>query len=238
MDLNVRLNLTSSGRERVFLENRLALVKGNLTKAEDALKDFQEKNKAIRIDDQATAIIDAISQLKAQLASNEVELGVHLSYQTEQNYEIKALREGIAQIKEQIRKLEQTPLGKKFSEDIFVPTSEVPELGLQYARLLRNFKIQENLFEMLTKQYEAAKISEARETSTLQVLDEAVPPDKKSRPKRGLIVFLATVAAGFAAVLAVFTREFFAPVTDEDRHRLEELRNALRWKNSALKRKT
>ncbi len=111
-DLNVRLNLSSSGRERVFLEKRLALVKRDLANAEDAMKDFQEKNKAIRIDDQATAIIDAIAQLKAQLASKEVELGVHLSYQTEQNYEVKALREGIAQMKGQIRKLEQSPTGK------------------------------------------------------------------------------------------------------------------------------
>jgi len=228
MDLNVRLNLSSSGRERVFLGNRLALVKGDLANAEDAMKDFQEKNKAIRIDDQAAAIIDAISQLKAQLASKEVELGVHLSYQTEKNYEVKALREGIAQIRGQIRKLEQTPTGKKYSDDIFVPTSEVPELGVQYARLLRNFKIQETLFEMLTKQYEAAKISEARDTSTLQVLDEAVAPDRKSRPKRGLIVLLATAAAGFLAVLAAFLREYFARIPEQDQERIRELKNHLR----------
>ena len=229
-DLNVRLNLSSSGRERVFLEKRLALVKRDLANAEDAMKDFQEKNKAIRIDDQATAIIDAIAQLKAQLASKEVELGVHLSYQTEQNYEVKALREGIAQMKGQIRKLEQSPTGKKYSDDIFVPASEVPELGVRYARLMRDYKTQEALFELLTKQDELAKINEARDTSTLQVLDDAVVPDKKSRPRRSLIVLLATFVAGFLAVLAAFLKEYFARMPVEDRGRWEEVKGALKWK--------
>ncbi len=141
---------------------------------------------------------------------------------------MKAAREGIAQLKGQLRKLEETPAGKKVSDDIFIATSAVPELGVQYARLMRDFKIQETLFELLTKQYEVAKITEARNTSTLQVLDEGVPADKKSKPKRSLIILLAVFVAGFFAVLAAFVREYFSRMPAEDRQRWEEIKMAMR----------
>ncbi len=226
--LNVSLNLSSAGRERLFLENRLKMVKADLLAAEENLKDFQEKNRAISIDDQATAIIEAISQLKGELASREVELGVLLSYQTEQNPQVKSLREGVAQLKEQIRKLERSPAGKKITDDIFIATSDVPELGIQYARVLRDFKVQETLFELLTKQYEIAKINEAKDTSTIQVLDEGAVPDRKSKPKRSLIVLLATFVVGFMAVLFAFVREYSQKMPDEDRGRWEEIKSAMR----------
>ena len=92
--LNIRLNLSSAGRERVFLEKRLASVSKDLKAAEENLKNFQEKNNAISIDDQSAAIIDAIGTIKGQLASKEVQLGVLRTYQTEQNHDVKSLIEG------------------------------------------------------------------------------------------------------------------------------------------------
>lgn len=166
--INLQLNLNSAGRERVFLEARLKKVKHDLGQAEDRLKDFKKKHQVLSIDDQATAVISAIAQLKGQLSSQEVQLGVLRSYQTEQNPEVLKLQDGIVQLKAQIQKLEQSPAGKKISRDIFIPTSEVPDLGVQYARLLRDFKVQETLYELLTKQYEMAKINEARDTSTIR----------------------------------------------------------------------
>jgi len=236
--LNIDLNLNSAGRERQFLEDRLTLIKRDLTEAEENLKEFQESNRAIRLDDQASAIIDAIAKLKGDLASKEIELGVLLSYQTKQNPQVKALREGIDRLEEQIRKLEQSSPDKVFSGDIFIATAEVPKLGVQYSRLLRNFKVQETLFELLTKQFEVAKISEARNTSTIQVLDVAVPPDQKSRPKRALLVLLATFSAGFLAVLFAFVREFAARMTDQDKAYLAEIKDHLRIWRKHLKSST
>ena len=233
--LNVNLNLSSAGRERVFLENRLGLVKIDLVKAEDALKDFQEKNKAIRIDDQASAIIDAIAKLKGQLASQEVELGVSLSSQTDQNPQVIALREGIAQVKDQISKLEHSPVGKKVSDDIFLATSEVPKLGIQYSRLLRNFKVQETLYELLTKQYEIAKINEAKNTSTIQILDKGAVPDRKSKPKRALIVVLVTFFFGFFAILYAFIREYSERMSSEDRRLWGEIKQQVRFRGRLRK---
>ena len=215
--LNVKINLNNAGKERIFLEDRLDLVRNDLANAEDALKEFQEKNKAIRIDAQASAIIEAIASLKGELASKEVELGVLLSSQTEQNPQVMALREGITQIKDQISRLERSPEGKKVSDDIFLTTSDVPELGVQYARLLRNFKVQETLYELLTKQYEVAKINEAKNTSTIQVLDGAIVPDKKSKPRRSLIVLLITFFVGFGSIVFAFILEHGKRMDSEDK---------------------
>jgi len=229
--LNVRLNLNNAGRERRFLEDRLAVVEADLTTAEERLKNFQQENKAIKIDEQVQAIIEAISRLRGQLASREVELGVALSYQTEQNPQVKSLRESIAQLKEQIRRLEESPEGLRVPEDIFVSTSEVPELGLQYARLMRDFKVQETLYELLTKQLEVAKIEESKNNSRLQVLDEAYPPDRKSKPKRSLMVLVATFAVGFLSVLVAFMREFGRNLEGEDRQRWEQIKANLRLRS-------
>jgi uncharacterized protein involved in exopolysaccharide biosynthesis len=234
--LNVEVNISSAGRQRQFLEKRLEVVKHDLTAAEDRLKVFQEKNKAIRIDDQAKAIIEAISKLKGELASKEVELGVALSYQTEQNPQVKTLREGIAQIKDQLRRLEQSSAGKRVSGDIFIATSDVPELGVQYGRLLREFQVQETIFELLTKQYEVAKIEEAKNTSTIQVLDHAFVPDRKSKPKRSLIVLVATFAAGFVVILGACILEAGKKMNDQSLRRWEEIRSLLKPHRKILKK--
>lgn len=226
--LNVQINLNSAGRERVFLEERLELVKADLTKAEDRLREFQETNKAIKLDDQATAVIEGISRLKGEVASKEVELGVLLTSQTEQNPQVRALREGLEQLKAQLRKLEDSSAGKQIASDIFIATADVPDLGLRYARLLREFKVQETLYELLTKQFEVAKITEAKDSSALQVLDEAAVPDRKSKPKRSLMVLMATFAVGFIAVFAAFVREFGQRMNEEDRQRWEEIRGLMR----------
>lgn len=226
--LNIQLNLSSAGRERLFLEERLTVAKAELARAEENLQRFQEQNKAIRIDAQASAIIDAISKLRGELASKEVDLGVLLSYQTEQSAQVKAVREAIAQLADQIRKLEQSPTDGRGSDDIFLVTAAVPELGVQYARHLREFKVQEAIYEMLTKQFEAAKINEARNTSTIQVLDDAAVPDKKSKPRRSLIVLVTTFVAFLLSVLSTFVLEGLRSLTGGDRDRLDAIKAQLR----------
>ena len=124
--LNVQLNLNRAGRERQFLEERLTAVKTDLRNAEDALTQFQKENKAIKLDEQAKSTIDAIARLKGELAKREVDLGVLLSAETERNPQVRAQRESITQLQEQLRMLEQTPTAQKVSGDIFIPTSEMP----------------------------------------------------------------------------------------------------------------
>lgn len=221
---SVQLNLSKAGTERVFLEKRLDLVKVDLKKAEEDLRRFSEQNKAIKVDEQAAASIQGIAQLKAEIVTKEVQLESMRSFQTDESPEIKALRAGIARLKGQLG----TMAGSGRSSDAILSMGSVPNLGLEYARLMRELKIQETIFEQLTKQYEVTKLNEAKDSSSLQVLDEAVAPAQKSKPKRSLIVILSTVTAFFVSIFLVFIQEYFGKMSSEDRAIWQDIKNSCR----------
>ncbi|AJE03049.1 GumC family protein [Geobacter pickeringii] len=225
---SVELNLSKAGTERVFLEKRLDVVKGDLKKAEDVLKTFQERNKAFKVDAQATATIEGVAKLKAEIVAKEVQLASLKSYQTEENPEVRAVEAALGKLRAQMGAM----TGGGRSGDGLLPAGSVPSLGLEYVRLMREVKTQEAIFEQLTKQFEIAKLSEAKDSSSLQVLDEAVAPQKKSKPKRALIVMLATVTAFFVSIFAVFIQEYFAKMGDEDRERWDEIKRQLSFVRS------
>lgn len=223
---SVQLNLSKAGTERVFLEKRLDLVKVDLKKAEEDLKRFSEQNRAIKVDQQTSASIQGIAQLKAEIVSKEVQLESLRSFQTDESPEIKALRAGIARLKGQLG----TMAGSGRSSDAILSVGSVPNLGLEYARLMRELKIQETIFEQLTKQYEMVKLNEAKDSSSLQVLDEAVAPAQKSKPKRSLIVILSTVMAFFISIFLVFLQEYFGKMSSEDRAIWQDIKNSCRFR--------
>ena len=199
----------SSGRQmRIFLEERLEKAKGKLTESEENLKNFQEKNKAIKMDDQSTAIIEAAGLMKGQLMAKEVELQTLLSFATSNNPQVEMLRAEIRALQKGLKELEGT--GSDTADNIFIPTAKIPDLGLKYARFLREFKIQETLFELLTQQYEMASIQEAKDSPTVQVLDRALVPEKRSKPKRIRIVMLSVLLSVFLSVFLVFILEYVA----------------------------
>lgn len=216
----VRLNLSKAGTERTFLERRLDLVKHDLKKAEDDLKDFAERNKIVEVDSQAKASIEGIARMKAELASKEVQLSVLRSMQTEQSPDIKALLRGIQQLNGQIAKLSGNDSGGEGIPSV----GSVPSVGLAYSRKMRELKTQEAIFEQLTKQYEMAKLSEAKDSSSVQVLDEAVVPSKKSKPFRALIVILAGLSAFMVAVIFVFLSEYIQIMPEKDRKLLDRIK--------------
>lgn len=221
---SVQLNLTKAGSERVFLEKRLDLVKVDLKKAEEELKRFAEQNKAIKVDAQATASIEGIAQIRAHIATSEVQLETLRSFQTDESQEVKNVKAGLAKLRSQLGIM----AGSGRSSDAILPVGSVPNLGLEYARRMRELKIQEAIFEQLTKQYEVAKLNEAKDSSSLQVLDEAVAPTKKSKPKRSLIVLLSTVTAFFIGIFWVFIQEYFGKMSSEDRAIWQDIRNSCR----------
>ncbi|WP_298438949.1 Wzz/FepE/Etk N-terminal domain-containing protein [Geobacter sp.] len=225
---SVELNLSRAGTERIFLEKRLDVVKGDLKRAEDDLKAFQERNKAFKVDAQATATIEGVARLKADIVAKEVQLASLKSYQTEENPEVRAVEAALAKLRGQMGAM----TGDGRSGDGILSAGSVPSLGLQYVRLMREVKTQEAIFEQLTKQYEVAKLSEAKDSSSLQVLDEAVVPQQKSKPKRALIVILATVTTFFVAIFTVFLQEYFAKMGEEDRERWDEIKRQLAFFHS------
>jgi len=212
--LLVTLNITDAGQNRTYLESRLTKAKVDLANAEEDLKQFQSKNKALDITEQAKVTIKGVADLEGQLAAEEVKLAGIKRILTDSSQEVKNQRSVIANIKSQIAKFE----GNRISASV-PRIGTIPELGQQYVRLMREFKIQETIVELLTKQYEMSKLSEAKVTTSIQIIQTAREPDRKIKPKRSLIVLATTFASGFGALLYAFIRESVERMPNEDRER-------------------
>ena len=197
--LNRTLNVTKAGENRKFLERHLAEIQVNLQKAEESLKEFQTKNRTVAVETQAKAMIEAAATLQGQITAQEVQLQVMGTYLSPDNPEFARVRSGIEELKRQVRFLESGKNDKPTtaSERLQHNMSHVPTLALEYGRLMREVKVQETVVTLLTGQYEQAKMSEARDSPVVQVLDAGVPADHKSRPK----VVLNSLVAGIVACL-------------------------------------
>lgn len=211
--LTARLNMTSAGKNRLYLEERISVARADLTKAEDALKAFQSMNKTVSVTDQTRATIEGVAQLRAQLAAQEVQLATFQRQFTEWSQEVKTAKATVANLRAQIGKLEGMGGGSSSIPSV----GSMPQLGQEYVRLMRDFKIQETLVELLIKQYEVAKLSEVKDVSPFQVLQVAKVPERKSKPHRSFIVVLSMVAAFLCSVQFVFIKEFFIRLPEEDR---------------------
>lgn len=220
--LLAKLNITGAKQNRTYLEERLTKAKADLTKAEDALKQFQSKNKALDITDQAMGTIKGVADLEAQLAAEEVKLSGLRRVFTDSSQEVKNELSIIANIKAQIVKFEGPHLNSS------VPgVASVPELSQQYLRLMREFKIQETIVELLTRQNEIAKLSEAKDTASIQIIQTAREPDKKTKPRRTLIVLATILVVGFGAVVYAFISESMKRMQPEDHERWCKIKASL-----------
>lgn len=220
---SVQLYLVKAGVERQFLEKRLVVVKQELVNAENDLKAFQEKYKTIKVDAQAAVAIEGIARLKAEIVSKEVQLATLSNSRTGESSEVKALEAGISKLKSQLGSM----VGSGGTDSIIPSTGNVPALAVEYLRKMRELKVQEAVFEQLTKQYEVAKINENKDSSTLQVLDEAVAPSKKSKPKRSIIVLLSTFSAFILSIIVIFVQEHLSKLSAEDAEIIRDIKQAL-----------
>jgi len=213
-----RLSTSGAGKNRQFLEERLVTAKADLARAGDELKTFQTRNKMVNVTEQAKASIEGVAQLRAQLAVQEVQLAGLQRQFTDTSQEVKRARVSVANLKGQIAHLEGN------SGNSSIPSvGSVPQLGQEFLRLMREFKIQETMVELLTKQYEMAKLSESKDLSPFQVLQKAKVPEKKSKPGRSIIVILSTFVMFILSVLFAFAREGFARLPEAERGRWKSL---------------
>jgi tyrosine-protein kinase Etk/Wzc len=216
------LAVTEASQRRLFFETQLLQAKQALGDAEISLKQLQEKTGLIQLDAQAEALVKAGSELKAQIAMKEVEIGAMRTFATGNNPDYIRIEQLLGGLRSQLAKVEAG----------YVTARKIPEAGLEYVRKVRDLKYAETVYELLAKQFEIAKIDEAKEGSMIQVLDRAVVPDKKSNPKRSLMVALATLAVGFCAVLWAFVVEGLnrAKEDADNAARLAKFRQLLQWK--------
>jgi tyrosine-protein kinase Etk/Wzc len=146
---------------------------------------------------QAQVEIDAIAQVRAQISSRQIELSALKQAATNQNPEVVRLQTEIDGLEQQLQTL-QNDSGTRQSGNVLQATAKVPALALEYVRKLREVKYREMLFELIAKQYEAARLDESREAPLLQVVDRAVIPDKKSGPPRGLLLIASCLLGALA----------------------------------------
>lgn len=210
---NREATMTQGKKNRIFVENRLKEVESDLQNAEEDLRTFQEEHKTVSLEEEVVQAIGAAADLKAQIILKDVELGVIREYATEKNPQVVRLKSKMTQLQKQLKRMEegsQKGSPASYGAGFSIPFSKLPEVGLQLARLMREAKIQETIFTLLTEQYEQAKIIEVRDTPTVQILDPAKPPHKKSFPKRSRMVIIAFFFSLFAGVGLAFFMEYLA----------------------------
>ena len=185
--------MTTGKKYRIFIEKRLKETEDSLTKTEESLRNFQEKHRTIALDTEIEKAIETIATLKSQIILKEVQKGAAGGIN---NPYIRSIDQELRELKKQLAKIEFGSGVKgrdEFGAGFSVPLSKLPEVSLEYARLLRDVKVQEAIYELLTQQYEQAKIMEVKDTPTVQLLDRASPPEKRCFPVRSKIVIFAFI---------------------------------------------
>jgi len=202
--LSASLAITEAARRRLFFQQQVDQAKQSLTAAEDAMTKTQQSTGVLQIDSQARALIESAAVLRAQVVAKEVQIEAMRSFATDDNPNLVLAKQQLAALQAQLERVagSQSDTGS----DINLSKGRVTGEGMEYLRRYRDLKYQETVFELLAKEYEVAKLDEAREGSIVQVVDPAVPPDTKSSPHRTLIVLGATILAFFIAVFWVWLR--------------------------------
>jgi capsule polysaccharide export protein KpsE/RkpR len=204
-----QLNTSSAHRERVFLEDRLQQVKGDLEQAEKDFGEFASKNATLDIRDEGKGMVEAAGSIEGELIASETQLQGLKQIYTAENVRVRSVQARIDELRRQLRSMggkAGTSASTESSDDASVYPSirELPLLGVSYSDLLRHTKIEEAVFATLTQEYEQAKVNEAKELPSEAVLDPPDVPEKKSFPHRALITVLGglgVLAAGIAVVL-------------------------------------
>jgi tyrosine-protein kinase Etk/Wzc len=197
-------------RNRIFLEKRLVTTKADLQRSEEELKRYQTNKKIMALDSQAEGAVKALAELKALIIAREVQLGAMREYATKDNPDVKRAEDELREIRLQMKRLETGSKNPGSDESLgaIMTLSDAPSVSLGYARLKRDALIQQNIFELLTQQYVLAKIEEAKDELTFQVIDRAIAPEKRIKPKRALNVMLAGVVSLFLGIFIAFFLEY------------------------------
>jgi uncharacterized protein involved in exopolysaccharide biosynthesis len=229
-ELNGNLAMTEAGQRRVFYQQQLDAEREALTQAEVALKQVQEKSGLVQPDAQGRAIVSAVADMRAQVAIHEVQLQAMRTYATESNPDVKRAQQELAGLRAQLAKLERNT-GELGNGNLQVPTRQLPAVELEYLRQLRDVKYHEALYDFLGKQLEASRIDEAKDAILVQVVDKAVIPERKSSPRRALIVLVTAVVAFVLSCLGVLLMETLRRKQEDpnERARFTQLRQSLKF---------
>ena len=212
-----------ASRQRAFIAEQLALSKKSLEVAEESLRRFQERNRAIVLQEQTRGAIEAAARLKGEMMASEVQLQVMRNFATESNPEVISLRRRVDEMRRQLGQMQYgeelgRPGGRAGGrQEIYVPFARVPEVGLELARQTRELKVQETLVTLLAQQLEQAKIAEAKDMPNVQVLDRAVPAERHFKPRVRLSMLIGGVVSLFVAVFLALLWEHLRAASSRPR---------------------
>jgi len=217
------LAVTEASQRRLFFEQQLSQAKDNLAKAEEELKKTQQKTGLIQMDAQARTAIQLVAELRGQIAAKEVEISAMRSFATGENPDLQIAEQQLAGLRSQEGKIGAASEGGLNALD---PKGNIQESVIEYARKLRDVKYFETIFDLLARQYEVAKVDEARQGSIVQIVDRAVVPDHRSSPLRALIVLGALVFGIFLGTAVAFFKEGLTRLSNNpaEKARLEALK--------------
>jgi tyrosine-protein kinase Etk/Wzc len=201
--LSATLAVTEASQRRLFFEQQLVQAKDNLANAEEDLKKTEQKTGLLQLDSQTRATIELLADLRGQIAAKEVEIAGMRSFATGENPELQMAEQQLAGLRAQEQKMGAASEG---ATNALIPKGNMQEASVEYIRKLRDVKYFETIFDLLARQYEVAKVDEARQGAVVQIVDRAVVPDKKSSPQRTLIVLGAAVLGLFLGVASAFSR--------------------------------
>jgi uncharacterized protein involved in exopolysaccharide biosynthesis len=217
------LNTGDAHRERVFLETRLTEAKQDLNQASLLLSQYASKNTIMDPQTQGKAMVDAAAKMEGEIVATEAELKGLQQIYSDDNTRVRTLKARLGVLQSQMKSMQGKGAGAGASDSSlgsFPSITQLPVLGYTYYDLYREAKIRETVYEFLTQQYELAKVQEAKELPTVRVMDPAVKPERKSAPKRSLIVGLSVLGALVLAVLFVLGRSAWEQRPPNDSLRL------------------
>ena len=202
-------NISRGHNMRVFIERRLSQLDSSLAVASESLRAFQEANRVASVEDETKAAIDVYAKMKAELSLQEAEHEAARSGARDDNPYVDNLRREVDATRDELRKLERGGGESGFGVGFGVSFEKLPVVAAQFARRYLDLKIQQEGYATLYQQYEYARVLEARDAPALTVLDYAVPPERKSFPKRVIIVGLVFLFGLGAGVAFAFVAEYF-----------------------------
>jgi uncharacterized protein involved in exopolysaccharide biosynthesis len=206
LNLTRTLAVTEAGQRRLFFEHEVQIASDELANAEQALKKTQETTGIIQLDNQSKAMIESLTTLHAQVAAKEAQIQAMGAYATAENPDLVRTQHELAAMRGELSRIEAGQGGTSLSD---VAVRKVPEAALEYVRRLREVKYRETLLDLLTRQYEVARIDEAKDAAIVQVLDKAEPPELRSFPHRTTLVLTVVLLAFSFAILGAFFLESF-----------------------------
>ena len=209
--LSEHLAITEAAQRRLFFERELEDAKNSLANAEEALKETEQKTGVIQLDSQARALIESAASLRAQITAKQVQIEAMQTYATGENAQLIQAQSELQSLRAQMAKLG----GSESGNEIIVPKGKVTEAGVEYVRKFRDVKYYETIFGILARQFEAAKLDEARQGAIIQVVDVAVTPDKRSFPKRALFLIVGFAAGLILGISIAFTQRAWRQILND-----------------------